>query len=246
MRTALVTGASRGIGAAIARKLAHDGFKVALHFNHSRQSAESLAEEIVRGGGRCSCFQADLSEIAAARELVQGVEKSMGPLHTLVCNAGMILDKPLRFTSLDEWRRVLALNLDAAFAFTKAVTPSMTRQGVGRIVYISSDAGLMGDLMRSAYSASKAGMLGLAKSAARELAPRGITVNVVAPGIIESDMTANMAESRRAKQLEHIPLARFGAPREVAEVVAFLVSDQAVWITGQTLCVDGGLNMRGT
>jgi 3-oxoacyl-[acyl-carrier protein] reductase len=144
-------------------------------------------------------------------------------------------------TSLDDWRAVMAVNLDAAFLLTKAVTRNMAKQHAGRIIYIASDAGLAGDLLRVAYSASKAGLLGLAKTAARELAPSGVTVNVVCPGIIETDMTADISATRREKQLEMIPMNRFGKPEEVAGVVRFLTSADAAWITGQTLSVDGGL-----
>ena len=169
----------------------------------------------------------------------------MRPIHTLVCNAGIIKSQLLAFTTHEEWREVMAANLDAAFLLTKAVARPMARRKAGRIIYISSAAGLMGDLMRAAYSASKAGLLGLAKTAARELAASNVTVNAIAPGIITTDMTADIPETRRVKQLDAIPLARFGTPEEVAGCVSFLASDAAGWITGQTLCVDGGLYMKG-
>jgi 3-oxoacyl-[acyl-carrier protein] reductase len=172
------------------------------------------------------------------------VELKLGPVQTLVCNAGLIKSQLIAFTKFEDWREVMTANLDASFLLTKAVSRSMARQKSGRIIYISSDAGLLGDLMRAAYSASKAGLFGLAKTAARELAASGITVNSVAPGIITTDMTADIPETRRAKQLASIPLGRFGAPEEVAGVVRFLASDSAAWITGQTLCVDGGLCMN--
>lgn len=195
-------------------------------------------------GGKADLFAADLADAAQAAELVKTVDLQCGPIHTLVCNAGIIKSQLLAFTTYDDWREVLATNLDAAFLLTKAVSRSMARQRAGCIIYISSDAGLMGDLMRGAYSASKSGLLGLAKTAAREMAASRVTVNVVAPGIIETDMTADMPETRRVKQLAAIPLGRFGRPDEVAAAVRFLASDAAAWITGQTVCVDGGLNMR--
>jgi 3-oxoacyl-[acyl-carrier protein] reductase len=144
-------------------------------------------------------------------------------------------------TAAEDWRAVLATNLDGAFYCTKAVIRGMMRQRSGRIVYVSSDAALLGDLMRAAYSASKAGLLGLTKSVARELAPSGITVNAVAPGVIATDMTADTPETRRVKQLAAIPLSRFGEPAEVAAVIRFFLSPHAAYITGQVLSVDGGL-----
>lgn len=244
MKTALVTGSAKGIGRAIAMALAREGFRVALHYRSSGNEAESAAAEIHAAGGEAELFAADLADAAQAEALVKSVEQRCGPVHTLVCNAGIIKSQLLAFTSYADWRAVMAANLDAAFLLTKAVSRGMARQRAGRIIYISSDAGLMGDLMRGAYSASKSGLFGLAKTAAREMAASRVTVNTVAPGIIETDMTAEMPETRRVKQLAAIPLNRFGRPEEVAAAVRFLASDAAAWITGQTVCVDGGLRMR--
>jgi len=244
MKTALVTGAAKGIGRAIALALARDGFQVAVHYRASQTGAEAVAAAIRAAGGAAEAFAADLADPAQADALVKAVEQRLGPVHTLVSNAGILKGTLIALSKFDEWREVMAANLDAAFALTKAVSRGMARRRAGRIVYISSDAGLMGDLMRAAYSASKAGLLGLAKTAARELAASGVTVNAVAPGIIATDMTADIPETRRVKQLAAIPLGRFGAPEDVAAVVRFLASDEAAWITGQTLCVDGGLRMR--
>lgn len=244
MKTALVTGAARGIGRASALALARDGFQVAVHYRSSQAEAEAVAAEIRAGGGAAETFAADLADPAQAEALVKAVEQRLGPVHTLVSNAGILKGTLIALSKFDEWREVMAANLDAAFVLTKAVSRGMARQRAGRIIYISSDAGLLGDLMRAAYSASKAGLLGLAKTAARELAPSGATVNAVAPGIVATDMTADIPETRRAKQLAAIPMGRFGRPEEVAAVVRFLASDEAAWITGQTLCVDGGLRMR--
>ncbi len=245
MKTALVTGAAKGIGRAIALALARDGFRVAVHYRGSRAAAEAAVAEIRHGGGEAEAFAADLADPAQIDALVKAVEQNLGAVHTLVCNAGIIKSQLLAFTKFDDWREVLTANLDAPFLLTKALSRPMARQRAGRIIYISSDAGLLGDLMRAAYSASKAGLFGLAKTAARELAASGVTVNVVSPGIITTDMTADIPETRRVKQLAAIPLARFGSPEEVAGVVRFLASDDAAWITGQTLCVDGGLCMHG-
>ena len=244
MRTALVTGAAKGIGRAIALALARDGFAVAVHYRGSQAAAEETAAAIRAAGGAAGTFAADLADPAQADALVKAVEQRLGPIHTLVSNAGVLKGNLIAFTKLEEWREVMTANLDAAFLLTKAVARGMARQKAGRIIYISSDAGLLGDLMRAAYSASKAGLLGLCKTAARELAASRVTVNAVAPGIIATDMTADMPDARRAKQLAAIPLGRFGAPEEVAGAVSFLASDAAAWITGQTLCVDGGLRMR--
>lgn len=244
MKTALVTGAAKGIGRAIALALARDGFRVAVHYRHSRAEAEATVAAIRAAGGEAEAFGADLCDPAQVETLVKDVAQACGAVHTLVCNAGIIKSQLLTFTTFEEWRQVMEANLDAAFLLTKAVARPMARQKAGRIIYISSDAGLLGDLMRAAYSASKAGLLGLAKTAARELAASQVTVNAVAPGIIVTDMTADIPETRRAKQLAAIPLGRFGAPEEVAGVVRFLASDGAAWITGQTLCVDGGLCMK--
>ena len=245
MKTALVTGAAKGIGRAIALALARDGFRVAVHYRASQEAAAATVAEIRAAGGEAEAFHADLADPAQVDALVKAAEQGLGPIHTLVSNAGIIKNQLIAFTKYEDWREVMTANLDAAFLLTKAVSRPMARQKTGRIIYISSDAGLLGDLMRAAYSASKAGLFGLAKTAARELAASGVTVNAVAPGIITTDMTADIPETRRVKQLAAIPMARFGTPEEVAGAVRFLASDDASWITGQTLCVDGGLCMHG-
>lgn len=244
MKTALVTGAGKGIGREIALALSKDGFQIALHYRSSQQAAEETQAEILRTGGQARLFSADLTEPGAAETLVKRVDQEFGPLHTLVCNAGIILTQPISFTSLEAWHKVTAIDQDVPFLLTKAAARILPRRRAGRIIYISSDAALMGDLMRGAYSAAKAALLGLCRTAARELAPSGITVNAVAPGMIETDMTADLPETRKFKQLSSIPLGRFGKPSEVASVVRFLASDDASWITGQTISVDGGMNMR--
>lgn len=241
---ALVTGASRGIGRAIARALAADGFRVAVNYRASQSEAEAVVASIRAAGGDAQAFKADIADASQAADLVTRVESSLGPVGVLVCNAGIVRTQLIALTPLEEWRSVMSTNLDSAFVLTKAVSRGMTRLRRGRIVYLSSDAALLGDLMRAAYSASKAGLLGLSKTAAREFAASGITVNAVSPGLIDTAMTADLPESRRSKQLAAIPLGRFGKPAEVAAVVRFLCSDAAAYITGQTLCVDGGLSMR--
>jgi 3-oxoacyl-[acyl-carrier protein] reductase len=244
MKTALITGAAKGIGKAIAIALAKDGFHVAVHYHSSQAEAARTVAEITAAGGRATEFMADLNTPEQITALVKEVTERCGPVHTLVCNAGVMYSQLLSFTTFEEWRKVMSTNLDAAFLLTKALSRLMARQRSGRIIYISSDAALLGDHMRCAYSASKAGLLGLAKTAARELAASGITVNTVTPGIIETDMTADIPETRRVKQLASIPMNRFGRAEEVAGIVRFLSSEDAGWITGQTISVDGGLCMR--
>lgn len=242
---ALVTGASRGIGSAIARALAADGCQLAVHYHTAADEAAAVVAAIRAGGGTAHPFPADLADPAQAAELVKQVEATLGTVTVLVCNAGILPTQMLPLARLDEWRTTMATNLDSAFVLTKAVCRGMVRLRRGRIVYLSSDAALLGDLMRTAYSASKSGLLGLARSAARELAPSGITVNAVAPGLIETALIAGIPETRRTKQLAAIPLGRFGRPEEVAGVVRFLCSEGAAYVTGQTICVDGGLNTKG-
>jgi 3-oxoacyl-[acyl-carrier protein] reductase len=260
MRTALVTGSAKGIGRAIALALARDGFRVAVHYRSSQAEAQATVAAIRAAGGTAEAFAADLAwngqpggadaplRAGPPPPRLAAVEAWAGTagIHTLVCNAGIIKSQLIAFTRFEEWRDVMTANLDSAFLLTKTVARLMARRKAGRIIYISSDAGLLGDLMRAAYSASKAGLFGLAKTAARELAASNVTVNAVAPGIITTDMTADIPDSRRAKQLDAIPLARFGTPEEVAGCVRFLASAAAGWITGPPLCVDGGLCMRAS
>lgn len=243
MKTALVTGAARGIGRAIALALANDGFTVAVHYRSSEEAANETVQAIKEADGEATAFHAELTDPEQITALTKDVTESLGPIHTLVCNAGVMYSQLLSFTQFSDWRNVMSANLDAAFLLTKAVSRPMARQKARRIIYISSDAALLGDLMRCAYSASKSGLLGLARTAARELAPSGVTVNSITPGIIETDMTSDIPETRKAKQLAAIPLGRFGKPDEVAAIVRFLASDDAAWITGQTVSVDGGLCM---
>ncbi|MFA7174520.1 MAG: 3-oxoacyl-ACP reductase FabG [Kiritimatiellia bacterium] len=244
MKTALVTGGARGIGRAIALALAKDGFNLAIHYRSSQQEAQQTVDEIIAAGGAAATFQADLNDPDQITALMEEVTERCSAVHTFVCNAGIMHSQLLSFTKFENWRSVMSANLDAAFLLTKALSRPMARQRSGRIIYISSDAALMGDLMRCAYSASKAGLLGLARTAARELAASGITVNSITPGIIETEMTAETPATRRDKQIAAIPMGRFGKPEEVAGIVRFLASEDAAWITGQTISVDGGLCMR--
>ncbi len=243
-RVALVTGASRGIGRAVALTLARSGHRVIVNYRRSDDEARALVQEVEALGGQALALRADVGNPDEVTELVAKIQEAWGAVDILVANAGVNLTMPLTLTKPESWRAIMAANLDSAFLLTKAVSRGMVRQRFGRIVYISSDAALTGDLLHAAYSASKAGLLGLAKTAARELAPRGITVNAIAPGPVETAMTADMPSAGRAKLTASIPMGRFGRPEEIAAVVDFLVSEAAAYITGQTLSVDGGLNTK--
>lgn len=242
-RTALVTGASRGIGRATALALAEAGAAVAVNFRERGQQAEAVCSEIEGAGGRALAVQADVRDPDAVTAMVKQVTDELGGLHILVNNAGVIADQYLMMMKPEQWDEVVDTSLKGAFNCTKAAVRAMMRGKWGRIVNISSDAGLMGDVRRANYSAAKAGLLGFTKAVARELAGQGITVNAVAPGIIETDMTADMEAARAQAFREMIPLGRFGKPEDVAPVVAWLCSDAAAYLTGQVISVDGGLRM---
>ena len=242
-RVALVTGASRGIGRAVAIGLAGAGASVAVNYRERADAAEAVCAEIASAGGTAIAVQADVVDPDAVGRMVKRVVAELGGLDILVNNAGIIADAYLTFMKLEAWREVIDVSLTGAFNCTKSAVRQMMRGRWGRVVNMSSDAGLMGDLMRAHYSAAKAGLIGLTKSAARELAGQGITVNAVAPGVIDTDMTAEMDERRADAMLSMIPLGRFGAPEDVAPLVVWLCSDAAAYVTGQTISVDGGLRM---
>ena len=243
-KRALVTGGSRGIGRAVCLALAARGMRVAVNYAGNAAAAEEVVQACLQQGAPDAfAVQADVSDAEQVRALVAAVSERWGGVDVLVNNAGITRDGLMMRMSEQDFDAVLATNLKGAFACMQAVMRPMMKQRWGRIVNMSSVVGLRGNLGQANYAASKAGLIGMSKSAAKELASRGITVNCVAPGFIETDMTAVLPESVRTALLGQIPLARLGAAEEVAAAVAFLASPEAAYITGQVLCVDGGMAM---
>ena len=239
----LVTGASRGIGRMVACRLAQAGVHVVANFLRNRAAAEETAQRIEAAGGRVTLAQFDVSDPEAVQAAVSGLAERLGRCDILVNNAGMTIDAlALRFKAAD-WDQVMAVNLRGAFNCTKAVARSMVRARYGRIINMASVIGSMGNAGQAAYAAAKAGIVGFTKAMARELAARNITVNAVAPGFIETEMTANLPEAVRAEYVKLIPVGRLGTVEEVAETVLFLACPESAYITGQVIGVNGGLYM---
>ncbi len=239
-RVALVTGAGRGLGRAIAQSLAHAGAGVACVDIDESLLAET-ADAIRAGGGRAEVFPCDVTQSERVNDVVGQVVKQMGKLDILVNNAGITRDGMLMRMKDDQWDAVLAINLRGTFLFTRAAARPMMKARSGRIINIASVSGLMGNPGQANYSASKAGVIGLTRTVARELAARNITVNAVAPGFIVTEMTAKLGEDILAQVQKEIPLGRLGEPQDVADAVLYLASDAAAFITGHVLTVDGGL-----
>ena len=242
-KIALVTGSSSGIGAAIAKELAGAGAAVAVHYRGNEAGAQEVADAIREAGGTCALFQADVSDVAQAAELVKRVQESLGGLDILVNNAGTTRDTLLMTMSEDAWDTVIATNLKSVYAVTRAALRGMVRKRWGRIINITSVVGLTGQAGQTNYAASKAGIVGFTKSLAREVASRNITVNAVAPGFIPTALTGLLNDEQRDEIIRGTPMGRMGTPEEVAWAVAFLAAERSSFITGQVVTVDGGLVM---
>ena len=242
-KIALVTGASGGIGQAIARRLAKDGFALCLHYYKNEHAARALAEEINAQGGRAVALSADLADEAQAQALVAECEAKLGEIDVLVNNAGISKQGLLTDLSAADWQKMFGVHVDGAFYLSRAVLPAMIRKKAGRIIQISSMWGISGGSCEVAYSAAKAALIGFTKALAKEVGPSGITVNCVAPGVIDTPMNAHLSADDLAALADETPLCRIGTPAEVANAVAFFAGDQSSFITGQVLAVDGGITV---
>lgn len=242
-RTAVVTGASRGIGRGIALELAARGATVVVNYNANAEAAESVADEIVKAGGEAMAVQADVSQPEGADALIKAATDAHGKIDILVNNAGITRDNVIMMMKPEDFDAVITNNLRSTWLCSKAAVRAMMRKRYGRIINITSVSGIIGQSGQTNYSASKAGIIGLTKSLAREVASRSITVNAVAPGFVLTDLTKDLPEDLTEKLLEFIPLGRWGEVTEIADAVAFLASDRASYITGQVLSVDGGIAM---
>jgi 3-oxoacyl-[acyl-carrier protein] reductase len=243
-RVAVVTGGGRGIGRAVAVRLANEGANVAISYRSNDVAAEAVAEEVRAAGAQCEIFKGDVASPEDVDALFKGVGEAFGPVEILVNNAGLTRDNLMMRMKESEFDEVLSTNLKGTYLCTRAALRPMIRARWGRIVNVSSVVGLVGNAGQANYAASKAGIIGFTKSVAREVAQRGITANVVAPGYVETELTSSLSEEVKDQIRGRVPAGRFAKAEEVAEVVAFLAGEGAGYITGQTVAVDGGMTMQ--
>lgn len=243
-KVAVVTGSSRGIGRAIALELAARGAKVVVNYNSNSAAAEEVVGKITESGGEAIAIQADVSKLDQAKALIKAAAAEYGKLDILVNNVGITRDNLMALMKEEDWDLIMETNLKSAFNCSKAALRFMMRKRYGRIINITSVAGLSGNAGQTNYSASKAGLIGLTKALAREIGARSITVNAIAPGFVETDLTRELPDDLKQAVIEITPLGRWGTGEDVAYAVAFMASDEASYITGQTLSVDGGMVMQ--
>jgi 3-oxoacyl-[acyl-carrier protein] reductase len=243
-RVAVVTGGGRGIGRAVAVRLANEGANVAISYRSNDTAAEEVAQEVRAAGARCETFKGDVASPGDVDALFKGVGEAFGPVEILINNAGLTRDNLMMRMKESEFDEVLSTNLKGTYLCTRAALRPMIRARWGRIVNVSSVVGLVGNAGQANYAASKAGIIGFTKSVAREVAQRGITANVVAPGYVETELTSSLSEEVKDRIKGQVPAGRFAEAEEVAEVVAFLAGEGAEYITGQTVAVDGGMTMQ--
>lgn len=240
-KVALVTGASRGIGKAIALSFSREGAFVIINYNGNKEKAEEVKNEILKSGGKAETYHCNVAAAEEVKEMIYSIIKTYGKLDILVNNAGITKDGLIMKMSENDFDDVIDINLKGTFLCTKCAARQMMKQRSGRIINMSSVVGVMGNAGQVNYSASKAGIIGLTKSMAKEIGSRGVTVNAVAPGYIETDMTNELSDSVKEKILEGVPLKRMGKPEDIAEACTFLASDKASYITGQVIGINGGM-----